>query len=103
MVIISCTTESLDLRIPECGGTEMTAFITKPNGLVKNLTVSTEDEVIKLTGWPEGAKGSFTLCVQTQCGCYSQQVYLDCPAPENVPVNKGSGLPEAPYISCHAV
>ena len=99
---LDCDNQSTDLKLPPCAG----AFSTVSAKLMRLnhvdvplvLTQSTVDEhLITLeipdplpSNVPYPKRGVWKLSVQTDCGCYEAQVYVDCPPPAFAGVHTGT-------------
>lgn len=98
---LDCVAASTNISLPPCAGAFASTTTTLQRAGHANvaLTLTNHTDYLTVaippgtTPWP--ARGVWVLNVQTTCGCYTAQVYVDCPAPQLTGVYSptGTGLP----------
>lgn len=99
---LDCDNQSTDLKLPPCAGAFSTVsaklmrlhHVEVPLDLVQStvdpelVTFSIPDPLPSNVPYPK--RGVWKLSVQTDCGCYEAQVYVDCPPPAFAGVHTGT-------------
>lgn len=108
---LDCDNQSTDLKLPPCAGAFSTVsaklmrlhHVEVPLDLVQStvdpelVTFSIPDPLPSNVPYPK--RGVWKLSVQTDCGCYEAQVYVDCPPPAFAGVHTGTPN-QGPSIEC---
>lgn len=108
---LDCEDQSTDLKLPPCAGAFSTVsaklmrlhHVEVPLDLVQSpinpelVTFSIPDPLPSNVPYPK--RGVWKLSVQTDCGCYEAQVYVDCPPPAFAGVHMGTPN-QGPSIEC---
>lgn len=107
MKTINCLTSEVALKLPDCAGelSSTVSFLSRKGHAAISLTLEqgAAPGVVRIIIPDETdscpARGVWTLNVQTVCGCYEAQVYLDCPPPALAGVHTPTAS-QGPSIEC---
>lgn len=104
MIRIDCATADIPIELPACAGTILKAYIFRPHGVKRDLTATLDPTVpgiVRLTNLPTDApRGVYTLALQTQCGCFTTSVAIDCPAPALPGTHQPTNTPGITKVCC---
>lgn len=98
---ITCDPATIRLIVPMCSEQPTAASLSRRFCLTHVLTASAEGQVVTLSGIPEDIeRGVWSLDIETPCGCYTTNVFLDmCPPPRFESVHTPTHDPN-PVIEC---
>lgn len=101
MVIIDCEDPVLRLRLPPCAADVEAATLSRAHCPTYDLTAAIVDGDLHLSGVPpDPRRGVWALNLQTNCGCFEADVFMDyCRAPGFIPTHHDD-LHQEPIIQC---
>lgn len=90
MKVLDCENPSVQISLPPCAGDTAVVELQRANYTTVPLAL-TEDGYAFPDPFPANipfpARGVWKLTAVTGCGCYETDVYVDCPAPQLVPLH----------------
>lgn len=110
MKTLDCEHPTIALRLPPCAGSEPTAEITRAHHTTVPLTrvlVDADDGLFHFS-FPDPfpahitfpARGVWALSALTGCGCYTSNVYVNCPAPMFASTHTATDVHDASQECC---
>lgn len=103
MKVLDCNNTSVTIIVPPCAGDTPVAELQRANHVTVPLTGNAEGDFTFPSPFPANipfpARGVWRLSVNTGCGCYEANVYVDCPAPMFESRHEGS-LVGGPSTEC---
>lgn len=108
MRTLDCERTTVAISVPPCAGNTPTAELQRANHVTIPLALTSDGELHTFAfpnpfpaNIPFPARGVWKLSVETGCGCYEANVYVDCPAPMFVATHEAS-LVGGPSTECCA-
>lgn len=85
MIRVDCRTVTIPLVLPDCTSEIISATLARAHRDSYALTAAIDPsnpKLVQLSDLPQDApRGVYKLALQTNCGCFTAQVYVDCAAP----------------------
>lgn len=104
MIRIDCDTADIPVQLPRCAGTINSAYIFRPHGVRRELTATLDPAlpgIVRLSNLPADApRGVYTLALQSNCGCFTTSVAVDCPAPALPGTHNPTNPPGITKVCC---
>lgn len=106
MIKIDCASVSIVLALPPCNTHVGRATLSRPHCHTYELPIEVNPE-----GFPTGTvafdlpdaklpRGVWRLTLDTECGCFSMSVWVDCPAPSTLGQHTATSEPGPTIVCC---